>query len=212
LGASISNQTGTGPFCDACVVGGYLVRPDKYFLTDPSTSTIQANLTTYNPNTGGLNLNPDYSGVGYQTKSTYHRRFYTSSMKNITSFIMTFGGFSTGYTDFTSALSSSQLKVYIRRESSGSGGSSGHSANPLSLHGGSYDFASFNDGASGIDTLGSLIRTSTSGNAVSGTFGLYSANVGFWMELQIIDPAIKIDYINVTLTFDDATTDSSAVT
>jgi hypothetical protein len=208
LGTSISNQTGTGPFCDACLVGGYLVRPDKYWLSAGLT-TLQPDLTTYKPNKGGTN--PDYSGVSYQTKSTYHRRFYTSSIKNINSFTMTFSGTTTGYTDFTAALSSSQLKVYIRRVSSGSGGSSGHSANPLSLHGGSYDFASFNDGASGIDTLGSLIRTSTSGNAVSGTFGLYSANVGFWMELQIIDPAIKIDYINVTLTFDDATTDSAPV-
>jgi hypothetical protein len=205
LGTSISNQTGTGPFCDACVVGGYLVRPDKYWLSAGLT-TLQPDLTTYKPGT-----NPDYDGVSYQTKSTYHRRFYTSSTKNINSFTMTFSGTTTGYTDFTAALSSSQLKVYIRRVSSGSGGSSGHSANPLSLHGGSYDFASFNDGASGIDTLGSLIRTSTSGNAVSGTFGLYSANVGFWMELQIIDQAIKIDYINVTLTFDDATTDSAPV-
>jgi hypothetical protein len=212
LGASISNQTGTGPFCDACLVGGYLVRPDKYWLSDgltPVLATIQANLTTYKPNTGGTN--PDYSGVGYQTKSTYHRRFFTYSIKNINSFTMTFSGTTTGYTDFTAALSSSQLKVYIRRVSSGSGGSYGHSANPLSLHGGSYDFSSFDDGVSGVDTLGSLIRTSTSGNAVSGTFGLYSANVGFWMELQIVDPAIKIDYINVTLTFDDATTDSAPV-
>ena len=208
LGTSISNQTGTGPFCDACLVGGYLVRPDKYWLSAGLT-TLQPDLTTYKPNKGGTN--PDYSGVSYQTKSTYHRRFYTSSIKNINSFTMTFSGTTTGYTDFTAALSSSQLKVYIRRVSSGSGGSSGHSANPLSLHGGSYDFASFNDGASGIDTLGSLIRTSTSGNAVAGTFGLYSANVGFWMELQIVDPAIKIDYINVTLTFDDATTDSAPV-
>jgi len=208
LGTSISNQTGTGPFCDACLVGGYLVRPDKYWLSAGLT-TLQPDLTTYKPNTGGTN--PDYSGVSYQTKSTYHRRFYTSSIKNINSFTMTFSGTTTGYTDFTAALSSSQLKVYIRRVSSGSGGSYGHSANPLSLHGGSYDFASFNDGASGIDTLGSLIRTSTSGNAVAGTFGLYSANVGFWMELQIVDPAIKIDYINVTLTFDDATTDSAPV-
>jgi hypothetical protein len=125
---------------------------------------------------------------------------------------MTFSGTVTGYTDFTSALSASQLRVYIRRVASGSGGSFGPTANPLSLHGGAYDSGNFNDGVSGIDTSGSLIRTSSSGNAVSASFGSYSANVGFWMELQIVDSAIKIDYINVTLTFDDATTDSAVVT
>lgn len=208
LGTSISNQTGTGPFCDACLVGGYLVRPDKYWLS-AGLSTIQADLTTYKPNKGGLN--PDYSGVSYQTTATYHRRFYTASVKNINSFIMTFSGTYTGYTSFYDALAASQLKVYIRRVSSGSGGSYGYSANPLSLHGGVYDFGSFDDGVGGIDTLGSLIRINGSGNSINGTFGLYSANVGFWAEIQIVDPAIKIDYINVTLTFDDSTTDSAPV-
>jgi hypothetical protein len=206
LGTSISNQTGTGPFCDACVVGGYLVRPDKYFLS-AGLSTLQPNLTSYKPDKNGAN--PNYSS--HTQISTYHRRFYTASIKNINSFIMTFSGTASGYSDFTAALSSSQLKVYVRRISSGSGGSFGPTANPLSLHGGTYDFGSFDDGVGGIDTSGALIRTSSSGNAVSGTFGLYSANVGFWMELQIVDSAIKIDYINVTLTFDDNTTDSAPV-
>jgi hypothetical protein len=32
------------------------------------------------------------------------------------------------------------------------------------------------------------------------------------MELQIVDSAIKIDYINVTLTFANGSTDSAPVT
>ena len=208
LGTSISNQTGTGPFCDACLVGGYLVRPDKYWLSAGLT-TLQPNLTSYKPDKNGTN--PDYSGSGYQTKATYHRRWYTSSALNITSFSMAFSGTVTGYTDFTAALSASQLKVYIRRISSPTG-NYGPTCPPLSLHGGVYDFGSFDDGNSGIDTSGSLIRTTSSGNVVSGTFGGNVANVGFWMELQIVDPSIKIDYINVTLTFDNSTTDSAPVT
>ena len=209
LGTSISNQTGTGSFCDACIVGGYLVRPDKYWLSAGLT-TLQPNLTSYKPDKNGSN--PDYSGAGYQTIATYHRKFYTSSVLNITSFTTTFSGTASGYTDFTAALLASQLKVYIRRVSSTAGGNYGPTASPLSLHGSVYDISYFNDGNSGVDTLSSLIRTSTSGNAVSATFGGKSANEGFWMELQIVDPAIKIDYINITLTFDNSTTDSAPVT
>ena len=208
LGTTISNQTGTGPFCDACVVGGYLVRPDKYFLS-AGLSTLQPNLTGYKPDKGGAN--PDYTS--YTQVATYHRRFYTTSALNIVSFTMTFSGTASGYANFKAALVASQLKVYIRRISSNSGGSFGPTGNPLSLHGGEYNFSSFNDGASGVDTVGSLIRRNDSTvNTIYGTFGLYSANVGFWMELQIVDSAIKIDYINITLTFDDATTDSAVVT
>jgi hypothetical protein len=211
LGTSISNQTGSsGPFCDACIVGGYLVRPDKYFLS-AGLSTLQPNLTSYKPNKT-FGANPNYSGSGYQTTATYHRRFYTASALNISSFTMTFSGLSTGYTDFTAALVASQLKVYIRRISSNAGGNFGPTSAPLSLHGAAYDSGNFDDGNSGVDTAGSRIRTSSSGNAVSGTFGLYSASVGFWMELQIVDSAIKIDYINVTLTFDNASTESAPVT
>lgn len=211
LGTGISNQTGSsGPFCDACVVGGYLVRPDKYFLSS-GLSTLQPNLTSYKPDKNGVN--PDYSGSGYQTTATYHRKFYTTSLLNIASFIMTFrGSWPTGYPDATSSLLNSQMKVYIRRIASNAGGNYGPTAPPLSLHGALYDSGSYNDGNSGVDTAGALIRTSTSGNAVSGTFGTDPANVGFWMELQILNSDIKLDYINVTLVFSDNSTDSAPVT
>jgi hypothetical protein len=114
------------------------------------------------------------------------------------------------------ALSSSQLKVYIRRVDCVTGGDFGFNANPLALHGGLYNSGSpanpFNDGASGVDTPGSLIRTGGSSNTVNATFGTFAAKTGFWMELQIVDPDIKLDYINVTLTFANNTTDSAPVT
>ena len=207
LGTGISNQTGTGPFCDACVVGGYLVRPDKYFLS-AGLSTLQPNLTSYKPDKNGTN--PDYSGSGYQTKATYHRRFYTASALNIPSFIMTFSGTASGYSDFNAALSASQLKIYIRRISSPTG-NYGPTSNPLCLHGSNlYNSGVFDDNGA-TDTAATAIRTTNTGNTISATFGGYPANTGFWMELQIVDSAIKIDYINVTLTFSDSTTDSSAV-
>jgi hypothetical protein len=206
LGTTISNQTGTGPFCDACVVGGYLVRPDKYFLS-AGLSTLQPNLTAYKPDKNGAN--PNYSS--HTQVATYHRRFYTASVtKNIVSFSVAFSGTYTGYTDFYTALANSQLKVYIRRISSPTG-NYGPTANPLSLHGGVYDISTYLDGNSGVDTSSSLIRLTGSGNTIYASLGGDVANVGFWMELQIVDSAIKIDYINITLTFDDATTESSTV-
>ena len=216
LSTGLSNQTGTGPFCDACIVGGYLVAPYKYWLS-AGLSTLQPDLTTYKPNKGGTN--PDYSGVSYQTTATYHRRFYTASALNIPSFVITFSGqWPSGYPNANSALVASQLKVYIRRISS-STGDFGYSANPLALHGALYNSGApgtpFNDGASGYDTPGSLIRTGfVSGypNSINGTFGGKSATTGFWIEVQLVNPDIKLDYINVTLTFANGTTDSAPVT
>jgi len=215
LGTGLSNQTGAGPFCDACIVGGYLVRPDKYWLS-AGLSILQPNLTTYKPDKGGLN--PDYSGVAYGTTATYHRRFYTASALNIPSFVITFSGqWPSGYPNANSALVASQLKVYIRRIAS-STGDFGYSANPLALHGALYNSGApgtpFNDGASGVDTLGSLIRTGVgaNNNIINGTFGGKSATTGFWIEVQLVNPDIKLDYINVTLTFANGTTDSAPVT
>ena len=215
LGTGLSNQTGAGPFCDACIVGGYLVRPDKYWLS-AGLSTLQPDLTTYKPDLGGTN--PNYSGVSYQTTATYHRRFYTASTLNIPSFVITFSGqWPSGYPNANSALVASQLKVYIRRISSSSG-DSGYSANPLALHGALYNSGApgtpFNDGASGVDTLGSLIRTGVgaNNNIINGTFGGKSATTGFWIEVQLVNPDIKLDYINVMLTFANGTTDSASVT
>ena len=204
--------------CDACVVGDYLVRPDKYFLTDPNTNTlVGSDLPNYKPNKGGSN--PDYSGAGYQTTSVYHRTFYTSGAnltKPISSFVIDFGGSFGTSGSATSALAASQLKIYIRRVAipSGGTGTSGFNANPLALHGGLYNSGApgnpYNDGASGVDTPGSLIRTgASSGNTVAGTFGGDNALQGFWIEIQIIDSNIKIDFVDVTLNFSDGTSDAT---
>lgn len=214
LGTSLSNQTGTGPFSDGCVVGSYLVRADKFFADNgnsPQLATLIPNLTSYKPNT--LGPNPNYST--YTQRATYHRRFYTASALPIANFDMSFGGSWGSSGNAATALANSQLKIYVRRENSQPGGSFGHGANPLSLHGALYNSGSpvnpFNDGASGVDTVGSLIRTAGSGNTVTGTFGNFGALNGFWVEIQIIDPDIKIDFINVTLQFTNGTTESNPV-
>ena len=128
---------------------------------------------------------------------------------------MSFGGSWGSSGNAATALANSQLKIYVRRENSQPGGSSGHGANPLALHGALYNSGSpvnpFNDGASGVDTVGSLIRTAGSGNTVTGTFGNFGALNGFWVEIQIVDPDIKLDFINVTLQFTNGTTESNPV-
>ena len=210
LGSSISNQTGSGTFCDACIVGGRLVRPDNFFLTDPSTSTINPNLTSFKPDKNGTN--PDYSG--YNQIATYHRRFYTSVDKNFASFIVSFSGSFGTYSNAITALENSALRFYVRKVFSLAPGSSyGPSARPLSLHGGLIDsVVIFNDGIDGVDTPGSWIRTGGSGNTVNASFASFTGKWGFWVEIQIVNPNISLDTINVTLTFADSSTDSAPVT
>jgi hypothetical protein len=174
-------------------------------------------LTLYKANKGGTN--PDYSG--YSDVPTYHRKFYTSSGNNISNLKIYFGGSFGTSGNAATALANSQLKFYIRRVATNSSGSFGHGANPLALHGGLYNSGlptqGWDDGASGVDTPGSLIRTAvlsgTSNNGVEATFGsaTQAAVGGFWAEIQIIDPDIKLDYVNVTLVFSNGTEESNPV-
>ena len=213
LGNNITDQTGNYTFCDACVVGGYLVRPDKYHRTDTAISVASPDLTLSKPNKGGSNPNyTNHTGV-----ATYHRKFWTTSALNIPSFVMTFGGiWPTQYPDAKTALENSQIKVYIRKVSSLIG-NYGPDSSPLALHGGLFNSGSpdkpFDDGNGGVDSLGSLIRTGVgvNNNTINATFGGSHAQYGFWMELQIINPDIKIDFINVTLNFSNGTSDSVPV-
>jgi len=217
LGTSVTLTAPTATTgCDACIVGDYLLRPDQFYLgaSNPTSGTLVNNdLPNYEPST--LGTNPDYSGSSYQTTSVYHRKFYTSSANEtrpIANFQLTFEGLFGADSNATTALSNENLKIYIRKVSGA--GSTGFNANPLALHGDLYNSDPqnpYNDGASGVDTPGSLIRSTGVGNTVSGTFGGDNAVEGFWAEIQIFNPDIKIDVINVTLTFSDSTTDSSPV-
>ena len=109
------------------------------------------------------------------------------------------------------------MKIYIRRVATNDTGSTGHGANPLAVHGGLYESGlpanGFNDGASGIDTVGSLIRTgASSGNNVEFTFGPNDklCDDGFLVEIQLVDSDIKLNTLNVTLKFSDGGANESA--
>jgi hypothetical protein len=215
LGTGIANQTGaSGPFSDVCTVGSYIVRGDKFFLTAPNTSTLNPDLTTYSPWTNAAGSsgsnNPNYTT--YTNTPTYHRRFYTASAKSISNITFNFtGDAGTNGSNFGAALAASQLKLYVRRVASPNGGSVGHGANPLNVHGPLYDSGQYNDGGSGADTPGSAIRTQTNSSNVIATFGSFFCTTGFWVEIQLIDPTIELASLNMTLEFTDASTESNPV-
>ena len=214
------NATGSaGTFENGCVVGSYLVRGSQFFRDNgtknggpPDNSqigTLIPNLSTYKPDggTGSPNPNPNYSAL--TNIPVYHRRFYTASGVAITNVDIVFTGSFGASGNALTALANSQMKVYIRREATNSVGSFGFNANPLAVHGGEFNSGSsggnpFNDGASGVDTPGSLIRTgSSSGNNINFTFGSGTqlAVGGFWLEIQLVASDIKIDTMNLTLNF-----------
>ncbi len=214
----------TGNMTGACVVGSYLVRPEKFFMTDPNTNTIQADLTTFKPNggTGSPNPNPDYSTVAYSgvNGSFFSRKFYTTTLptKPIGNFSMTFTGDPGSSASFSEALINNKLRVYVRRINATNPGSTqiGPGATPLSLHG--PNGTASTDAAGGIDQTGAFCAPSKSPfgdpSIIEGTFGAsaFAALEGFYADIGIFDDTIEIDTINVTLKFTDNTTQSDPVT
>jgi len=213
------NGTGSaGTFENGCVVGSYLLRGSQFFRDNgdsPQIGTLIPNLTTYKPNNVGVDPNPDYSTL--TNIPVYHRKFYTSDSRAISNVDIAFTGSFGASGDATTALANSQMKIYIRREATNGTGSTGFNANPLAVHGGLFNSGApanpFNDGASGIDTPGSLIRTgSSSGNNVNFTFGSATelCEDGFWLEIQLVATDIKINTMNLTLNFSNGINPESA--
>ena len=92
------------------------------------------------------------------------------------------------------------MRIYIRKEAESAGaGNIGHSAIPLSLHG-SQPFTTILDPPTAIDTASAACRTTlTPSNTVGGTFGGFNPIDGFYVEIQIADPVIRIDTISIKL-------------
>jgi hypothetical protein len=194
----LANQTGSSsPFCQACTVGSNIIRPDKFFKdngNNPQYSSLTNSVAPYKPDKNGTN--PDYSGAGYQVTSTYHRLMKsTGSLTDaIASFELVFTGDPKGATFFND-LFNSDLKVYIRKANEASGaGNIGYNAIPLSLHG-NAPFTTILDPPT-LDTADAACRTTlTNNNTIAGTFGGFDPIEGFYIEVQIVDPAIRIDQI-----------------
>ena len=163
---------------EAMVCDGKLCVPNQAPVVD---------WTTYNP-AGG----PDYTALGGTV--SYYRAFVDTSGLNRSSMTLNFAGSFLGTA--TTDLAAEDLRVYVRRVASATGGSTGPGANPLRVHGGLYNFAVFDDGAT---VAGSYIREATSsGNTVNITFGGFSCEDGIFMEIEIANPAIQVDSIVVS--------------
>ncbi len=135
---------------------------------------------------------PDYTALGGEV--SYYRTFVDSSGLNRSSMTLNFAGTFLG--GATSDLAAEDLRVYIRRVASATGGGAGPTSNPLRVHGGLYNFAAFDDGAT---VSGSYIRESTSsGNTVNVTFGGFSCEGGIYLEVEIANPGIKVDSVVVS--------------
>ncbi len=208
-GSGLANQTGpASPFCQSCTVGSNITQPFKFFKDNgnsPQYSSTTGSLTPYKPDK--TTSNPDYSGASYQVTSTYHRLMKTTGSLTdaIASFELEFSGDPLGSTFFND-LVNEDIKVYIRKANGGSGaGNIGYSAIPLSLHG-SAPFTTILDPPSGIDTASAACRTTlTNSNTIAGTFGGFDATEGFYIEVQIVNSAIRIDQIVANIVYANGT-------
>jgi hypothetical protein len=145
------------------------------------------NWSVYNP-TGG----PDYTALGGTV--SYYRTFVDTAGTNRSSMTLNLAGTFLG--NAVSDLAAEDLRIYIRRVASATGGGAGPVANPLRVHGGLYNFALFDDGAT---VQGSYIREATSsGNTVNITFGGFSCENGVYVEIEIANPGIKLDSMVVS--------------
>ena len=98
------------------------------------------------------------------------------------------------------ALNNGDIKMYVRRIASASGGSAGPNGTAFALGTGFYNFAFWSDNAP-VDDPGSMIRTqASSGNVVEFVFGNRDANVGIYLEIQLIDTSIEINSITLNFT------------
>lgn len=213
-GTGLANQTTStltaGPFCQAAVVGGSIVRPDKFYADDgdsPQYSTIISDLSQttnpYKPNVGGNN--PNYNTAAYQVAATYHRLFEVKASNQnrpISSFELTFSGSFPGGSVYAS-LVSNDLRVYIRKLAATASPNIGYAAIPHSLHNTGSFGGSYQDPPAAIDdNTQSQCRTTTSpSNTIAGSFGSSPALNGFYIEVQIHNPMIRVDGISAKVIF-----------
>jgi len=208
--SGLTNQTTSalspGPFCQGIVVGGTLIRPDKFFADNgnsPDEAVIINDLALYKPNVGGTN--PNYSGAGYQVPATFHRLFEASPSnlgRPISSFELTFSGSFVGGTVYDS-LVSNDLRIYVRKKDAATGSNIGITAIPHSLHNSNPFSGSYQDPPASIDDNSqSQCRTTTSSSSIiSGSFGTSPALDGFYIEVQIHNPLIRIGGISAKIIF-----------
>ena len=102
--------------------------------------------------------------------------------------------------NINAALTNGDIKMYVRRIASASLGSAGPNGTAFALGPGFFNNPVWNDNAA-VDSAASMIRTgASSGNVVNFVFGNRDANVGIYLEIQLIDTTIEINSITLNFT------------
>jgi len=178
----------------ALVMRSYI--QDASRATFSNGTTLNPDWSTYKPDSGGLN--PDYTALS--GPASYFRTIVDATGLSRSSFDVTFIGTynNVNVTNFTQYLANSALKFFVRKvNTSNAQGISGKTIPPMRLHGGTFG-ASFDQGKT-ID--GSYCRITTAATTtIQGTFATFGCVDGFYLEIQITDPNLKIDSINVVFT------------
>ena len=196
-----------GPFTNACTVGSNIVTPVIFFGdTGSSNNTPSGGYNNTIPDVSGYKpdlgtANPNYSSL--TNPGVYHRLFETATLPTlpIASFEIEFAGSFTGGTAYTSLLNSN-MRIYIRKKAATASTNIGPTAVPHSMHGVGFNSGVFTDPPTSIDNAdgsGQCRTGSTVSNTVTGTFGGSNALEGFYIEIQLIDTAQRIDSAIVTL-------------
>lgn len=168
---------------EAMVFFGELISPEAARLSGGAT---EDDWTRFKPD---LLEQPDYSGLTVPV--SYYRAFTEDGFDISSMAISITGQFPVSA---VRSLELEELRVFIRKIDGL--GSTGPNASPLRLHGSPYNFSSFDDGAT---EEGAGIRELTSsGGTINATFGGLPARGGVYMQIQILNPAIRISSAEVT--------------
>lgn len=188
---AVSNSTFWRGGGAAQVWNSRLVVPSSTTLIRPDgPNSANADWTTYSPTTGGAN--PDYTtltapSVAYETFEDTSGLFRSSG-----SLVFT-GSFSGA--NALADLISGALEVYVFKVGGvGNTGPLPGNTRPLLLHGGAYNFATFDDGL----TDGQVREATSSGNTINFTFGGFSMQDGIHVAWVITDPSIQINSVTAT--------------
>lgn len=186
-GSTSGNWTSTNALSagEALVMGGAMLVPSQASLTSGGSN---ADWSSYAPDDGGAN--PNYSSLGAPV--SYYRTIVDTAGTDRSSFSMSFTG--SFVSNATADLAAQNLRIFIRRRASANGGGAGTGADPLLLHGALYNFATFDDGA----TNGQIREATSNGNTVYGTFGGFTCETGFFVQVEIVNTSIQIDRFAVT--------------
>ena len=158
---------------------------NSYMMAPNQSGSFGGDWSDYTPSG-----NPDYSTITVPVN--FYRTIVDTSVLSRASFSVVFTG--SFVSNATNDLKNGHLEIFIRRRASSNGGNTGTGAPPLLLHGSSYNFASFDDGASD----GHIREDTSSGNTVNATFGGFVCETGFFIEIRILNSAIQINRLSVT--------------